>query len=116
MEKQGFSATVVNARFVKPLDETLILTLAAQHGRVLTVEENVLAGGFGSAVLELLADQDLFGVTVKRLGIPDVFVEHGAPNLLRKKYDLDAAGILQPALAVLNHPAQPKKVVWGTFN
>jgi 1-deoxy-D-xylulose-5-phosphate synthase len=116
LEKQGFSATVVNARFVKPLDEALILSLAAQHGRVLTVEENVVAGGFGSAVLELLADHDLFGVTVKRLGIPDVFVEHGTQDVLRKKYGLDAAGILTSALTVLSQPAQPKKVVWGTFN
>ena len=116
LEKQGFSATVVNVRFIKPLDEPLILSLAAQHGRVLTVEENVVAGGFGSAVLELLADHDLFGVTVKRLGIPDVFVEHGTQDVLRKKYGLDAAGILTSALAVLSQPAQPKKVVWGTFN
>ncbi len=116
LDKQGFSATVVNVRFVKPLDEPLILSLAAQHGRVLTVEENVVAGGFGSAVLELLADHDLFGVTVKRLGIPDIFVEHGTQDILRKKYELDAAGILKNALAVLEQPAQPKKVVWGTFN
>ncbi|PIU52421.1 MAG: 1-deoxy-D-xylulose-5-phosphate synthase [Deltaproteobacteria bacterium CG07_land_8_20_14_0_80_60_11] len=116
LAKQGFSATVVNVRFIKPLDEPLILSLAAQHGRVLTVEENVVAGGFGSAVLELLADHDLFGVTVKRLGIPDLFVEHGAQDILRKKYGLDAAGILTSALAVLSQPAQPKKVVWGTFN
>ena len=92
---RGFSATVVNARFVKPLDENLILTLAAKHGRVLTVEENVLAGGFGSAILELLADHGLAGVSVKRLGIPDIFVEHGAPNILRQKYGLDADGILR---------------------
>ena len=116
LAQQGFSATVVNARFIKPLDENLILSLAAKHGRVLTVEENVLAGGFGSAVLELLADQGLFGVSVKRLGIPDVFVEHGTQDILRKKYELDAAGILKNALAVLEQPAQPKKVVWGTFN
>jgi 1-deoxy-D-xylulose-5-phosphate synthase len=116
LDKQGFSATVVNARFVKPLDEHLILSLAAKHGRVLTVEENVLAGGFGSAVLELLADRNLFGITVKRCGIPDVFVEHGTQDILRKKYGLDAAGILKSALAVLEQPAQPKKVVWGTFN
>jgi 1-deoxy-D-xylulose-5-phosphate synthase len=116
LEKQGFSTTVVNARFVKPLDEHLILTLAAKHGRVLTVEENVLAGGFGSAVLELLADRNLFGITVKRLGIPDVFVEHGTQDILRKKYGLDAHGILKGALILLEQPAQPKKVVWGTFN
>jgi 1-deoxy-D-xylulose-5-phosphate synthase len=115
LEEQGFSATVVNARFIKPLDEDLILTLAARHGRVLTVEENVLAGGFGSAVLELLADREL-SVAVKRLGIPDTFVEHGSPAILRQKYGLDADGILQGALAALRQPAQPKKVVWGTFN
>lgn len=116
LEKQGFSATVVNARFVKPLDEQLILTLAAKHGRVMTVEENVVAGGFGSAVLELLADRDLFGITVKRCGVPDVFVEHGTQDILRKKYGLDATGILKSALTILEQPAQPKKVVWGTFN
>jgi len=116
LEAQGFSATVVNARFVKPLDESLILTLAAKHGRVLTVEENVAAGGFGSAVLELLADQGLTGVAIKRLAIPDVFVEHGAPDVLRQKYGLDAAGILKSALALLEQPAQQKKVVWGSFN
>jgi 1-deoxy-D-xylulose-5-phosphate synthase len=116
LEKQGLGATVVNVRFVKPLDEHLILNLAAQHGRILTVEENVLAGGFGSAVLELLSDRDLIGITVKRLGIPDLFVEHGAQAVLRKKYGLDAEGILQAAQAILSQPAQPKKVVWGTFN
>ncbi|MCL4502287.1 MAG: 1-deoxy-D-xylulose-5-phosphate synthase [Deltaproteobacteria bacterium] len=115
LEEHGFSATVVNARFVKPLDENLILTLAAKHGRVLTVEENVLAGGFGSSILELLADHGL-AVSVKRLGIPDIFVEHGSPAILRHKYGLDAEGILQGARAALEQPAQPKKVVWGTFN
>ncbi|HEX9883207.1 MAG TPA: 1-deoxy-D-xylulose-5-phosphate synthase [Desulfobaccales bacterium] len=116
LEKRGFNATVVNARFIKPLDDNLILTLAASHGRVLTVEENVVAGGFGSAVLELLADQGLFGVAVKRLGIPDTFVEHGSQDILRQKFGLDAAGILQGALELLEQPAQKKKVVWGTFN
>jgi 1-deoxy-D-xylulose-5-phosphate synthase len=115
LAKHGYSATVVNARFVKPLDENLILTLAAKHGRVLTVEENVLAGGFGSAILELLADHGL-SVAVKRLGIPDLFVEHGAPQILRQKYGLDADGILQGALAALGQPAQQKKVVWGSFS
>jgi len=115
LAEHGFSATVVNARFVKPLDENLILSLAAKHGRVLTVEENVLAGGFGSAILELLADRELM-VTVKRLGIPDTFVEHGAPEILRRKYGLDADGILKGALSALGQPAEPKKVVWGTFN
>jgi 1-deoxy-D-xylulose-5-phosphate synthase len=115
LEERGFKATVVNARFVKPLDEQLILTLAARHGRVLTVEENVAQGGFGSAVLELLSDHHLTGVPVKRLAIPDIFMEHGSPDILRQKYGLDAAGILQGALELLEQPAQEKKVVWGGF-
>ena len=115
LEKQGYQVTVVNARFVKPLDDQLILTLAARRGRVLTVEENVAQGGFGSAVVELLSDQGLL-VPVKRLAIPDVFVEQGAPALLREKYGLDAKGILKGALELLEQPAQPKKVVWGNFS
>jgi len=116
LAEQGFQATVVNARFVKPLDENLILSLAAKCGRVLTVEENVLAGGFGSAVVELFSDRALTGLTVQRLGIPDVFMEHGAPDLLRKKYGLDAAGILKAARQLLDAPAQAKNVVWGSFS
>jgi 1-deoxy-D-xylulose-5-phosphate synthase len=115
LEKRGYQATVVNARFVKPLDDNLILTLAARRGRVLTVEENVAQGGFGSAVVELLSDRDLL-VPVKRLAIPDTFVEQGAPALLREKYGLDAKGILKGALELLEQPAQPKKVVWGSFS
>jgi|UniRef100_A0A7V6A1T6 1-deoxy-D-xylulose-5-phosphate synthase len=115
LEKQGYQVTVVNARFVKPLDEQLILTLAARRGRVLTVEENVAMGGFGSAVLELLSDHGLL-VPVKRLAIPDVFVEQGASGILREKYGLDAKGIVKGALELLEQPAQPKKVVWGNFS
>ncbi len=92
------------------------ITLKAQCGRVLTVEENVAQGGFGGAVLELFSDRGLMGLTVKRLAIPDMFMEHGAPDLLRAKYGLDAAGILQGALTLLDQPAQPKNVVWGSFS
>jgi 1-deoxy-D-xylulose-5-phosphate synthase len=67
-------------------------------------------------VLELLADRNLCGIAVKRVGIPDVFVEHGTQSILRKKYGLDATGILKSALTVLEQPAEPKKVVWGAFN
>jgi 1-deoxy-D-xylulose-5-phosphate synthase len=115
LEKKGYQATVVNARFVKPLDEQLILTLAARRGRVLTVEENVAMGGFGSAVVELLSDHGLM-VPVKRLAIPDTFVEQGSPAILREKYGLDAKGIFKGALELLEKPAQPKKVVWGNFS
>jgi len=73
---KDISAGVINARFVKPLDAGLILAAARKIGCILTVEENLLQGGFGSAVLELLYDNNMQDVRVKRLGIPDQFVEH----------------------------------------
>jgi 1-deoxy-D-xylulose-5-phosphate synthase len=115
LESQGFKATVVNARFIKPLDQSKILSLAAQCGRVLTVEENIAAGGFGSAVLELLADHGLQGIPVKRLAVGDLFVEHGSQKILRRKYGLDSQGILENALALLGHPNGKKNVVFGNF-
>ncbi len=116
LAQQGYQAAVINARFIKPLDEQLILSWAARTGRVLTVEENVAQGGFGSAVLELLADQGLL-VPVKRIAVPDRFVEHGAPDVLRQKYGLDAAGILTSALHFLSsQPGRQQRVVWGSFS
>lgn len=91
--KDGISTCVVNARFIKPLDEDLILSVAEKTGRIITVEENVLAGGFGSAILELLAEAGCTDVQLKRLGISDKFVEQGEQSILCKKYRLDAEGI-----------------------
>jgi len=85
--------TVVNARFVKPLDETLILALARKYGRIITIEENVLQGGFGSAVLELLEEHGLSGIRVLRLGYPDQPVHQGEQHELRAALGLDTAGI-----------------------
>ena len=89
----GISATVVNARFVKPLDVELILRVAKKTGRVVTVEEHSLMGGFGSAVLESLDAAGMTGVKSLRIGLPDAYIEHGTQALLRKKYGLDADGI-----------------------
>ncbi|WP_419655332.1 Dxs: 1-deoxy-D-xylulose-5-phosphate synthase 1 [Desulfosarcina variabilis str. Montpellier] len=94
-------STVVNARFIKPLDEALILPLADSIGRVITIEENTLAGGFGSGILEILADHGMGHVHVKRLGVNDRFVEHGPQNSLRCDYGLDAAAIVKAALEML---------------
>jgi len=105
LQEQGLEATVVNARFVKPLDEELICSLAQETKRLLTVEENALQGGFGSAVLELLEEKGLSHILCKRLGIPDVFMEHGAPDVLRHKYGIDAAGIFHAAKALLRESA-----------
>jgi 1-deoxy-D-xylulose-5-phosphate synthase len=101
LERDGIRATVVNARFVKPLDRELILNVARRCGALVTVEENALQGGFGSAVLELLADERITGLVVKRIGIPDRFIEHGSQAQLRKDLGLDAAGIAATVRALL---------------
>jgi 1-deoxy-D-xylulose-5-phosphate synthase len=93
----GVDAAVINARFLKPLDRDLLCFWAERTGRVLTVEENVLIGGFGSAVLELFQERNLLSIPVKRLGIPDSFIEHGPQSLLREKYGIDENGIFSGA-------------------
>lgn len=90
----GISCGVINARFVKPLDNQMILSAAA-HGPIITVEENVLQGGFGSAVLELLHDQGMTRHPVKRLGIADRFIEQGPQDQLRHDVGIDNDGIVQ---------------------
>ncbi len=93
LKEVGIDAAVINSRFLKPLDKNLLCHWAARTGRVLTVEENVLMGGFGSAVLELFQERGLLSIQVRRLGIPDHFVEHGPQSLLRGKYGIDENGI-----------------------
>lgn len=94
LSTQGVEAAVINARFVKPLDSDLLKSLALNFNRLVTVEEGVLAGGFGSAVMELLEARGLNYVTLKRLGLPDEFIEHGDRSLFLKQYNLDPAGIV----------------------
>ncbi|MBD2133676.1 1-deoxy-D-xylulose-5-phosphate synthase [Sphaerospermopsis sp. FACHB-1094] len=79
LSEHGIEATVINARFVKPLDTDLIVPLAKQIGRVVTLEEGCLMGGFGSAVAEALLDADVV-VPVKRIGVPDILVDHATPD------------------------------------
>jgi 1-deoxy-D-xylulose-5-phosphate synthase len=95
LAEAGIQAAVINSRFLKPLDANLLCDWAKKTGKVLTVEENVLQGGFGSAVLELFQERGLFPIQVKRLGIPDIFVEHGPQALLREKYGIDENGIFK---------------------
>lgn len=94
LERRGIKVAVIDPVFIKPLDEELLLkaALSTRFGLV-TVEDHVLAGGFGSAVLELLAERGLHGIVVRRLGVPDRFIEHGARSLLLEKLGLTAAGI-----------------------
>lgn len=94
LDKVDINATVVNARWVKPLDSEMIVSLAEKHSLIVTVEEAYLAGGFGSAVLELLEEKGMQDkVKVIRMGIPDRIVTHGDAKLLLAKYGLDADGI-----------------------
>jgi 1-deoxy-D-xylulose-5-phosphate synthase len=101
LKKEGVSAAVINARFIKPLDCQLIIDIAKRTKKIITVEENVLAGGFGSAVLECLTGAGVRDVLVKRIGIDDEFVEHGAQKILREKYGLDEQGIYAAALELV---------------
>jgi 1-deoxy-D-xylulose-5-phosphate synthase len=97
---KGIGATVVNARYAKPLDNALITNLCSHIKRVVTVEENVLNGGFGSCVDRLLQESGIYDVSVKNIGIPDEFVEHGTQAILRAKYGLDAGGIENQVLGL----------------
>ncbi len=96
LEDDGLAVGVVNCRFAKPLDSRLG-ELAASTGRILVVEENVRQGGLGGAILELLNDMDITNVKIRRIGLPDQFVEQGPTAILRKKYGLNAPGILKEA-------------------
>ena len=107
LRERGIRAAVVNARFVKPLDRELILGWARRTGHMVTVEENALQGGFGSAVLELLEEEKVTGVKVKRIGIPDRFIEQGSQAQLRRDLGLDAAGITATVETFLSRNGRP---------
>ena len=98
---EGINIKVINARFVKPLDAELLSRTATEIKKIITAEENVLQGGFGSAVLEMLAEKGLTGIEVKCLGIPDEFVEHATQGQLRRKYGLDEDGIVRTIKEIL---------------
>lgn len=105
---RGIKVQVINARFVKPLDADLILKAAADHEAIITVEEGYLAGGFGSAVIELLEENGLQdSVKVARLGVPDEIVTHGDPKVLLGQYGLDADGIAAKVEATLEALRKP---------
>jgi 1-deoxy-D-xylulose-5-phosphate synthase len=94
LSEHGVEATVVNARFVKPLDTELIVPLAKRIGRVVTLEEGCIMGGFGSAVTEVLMDHDV-AVPVKRIGVPDQLVEHAKPDEAKAELGLTGSQIAE---------------------
>ncbi|MFC6646924.1 1-deoxy-D-xylulose-5-phosphate synthase [Granulicella cerasi] len=103
LEAEGHSVAVINARFAKPIDAECVLSYARRCGLLMTLEDHVLAGGFGSAVLEALHDAGL-ETPVVRVGWPDQFIEHGKPDDLRAKYGLAAEAALERVRPLLRKP------------
>jgi len=98
LKEKGISATIINARFVKPLDSDLIIKYVKKIKKMILVEEHVLDGGFGSAVLEMLADKGVTQFLSNRIGIKNRFVEHGPQGILKKDYEIDDAAIVASAI------------------
>jgi 1-deoxy-D-xylulose-5-phosphate synthase len=96
LENEGFSAAVINPRFAKPVDRQCVADFGSRCGLLITLEDHVLAGGFGSAVIETLSDLEL-NVPVVRIGWPDTFIEHGKVEALRARYGLTAEAALDKA-------------------
>ncbi len=95
LNKQGINAAVINIRYLKPLDKELILKYARKTKCIVTVEEHLLAGGFGSSVMELIFENGLDNVVIRSVGINDIFVEHGKPVELKEKYKINVEGIIE---------------------
>jgi 1-deoxy-D-xylulose-5-phosphate synthase len=112
LARLGIDAAVVNARFVKPLDKDLLRGVIAQVPNVITVEDHALAGGFGSAILEFLADEDIRHVRVRRLGVPDQFIAHGTQDELRKLCGFDRESITQTALQMVRLQRKRSREGW----
>ena len=102
LEKEGVSCEVVNMRFVKPLDGALLERLATRFGHVITIEDNTVIGGFGSAVAEYYAARQMPHVSVRMHGVPDHFIDHGSPAELAAETGLDSAGIARFVRATLD--------------
>lgn len=94
LKDTGYNCTLINARFVKPIDEQMLEEVAKQHKLLVTLEENVRNGGFGDHVLEYVNDRD-FDMKVLNIALPDEYVEHGNVALLHKEVGLDAETIVK---------------------
>jgi len=93
--------TVVNCRFVKPLSAEFLLPLIEKHSHIITIEDNALQGGFGSAVLEFLSDHDVSSVKIRRIGLPDQFIPHGSQDQLKNKFGITESHIVACALQLI---------------
>jgi 1-deoxy-D-xylulose-5-phosphate synthase len=104
LDGKGVSVEVVNARFVKPLDRSGILALCDRHDRIVTLEDHALMGGFGSAVLELVAAEGPVRAHVQPMGVPDRFLEHASRAESLRECGLDAPSVAARFLSNLTAP------------
>ncbi len=108
LREQGIQVEVVNARFIKPLDEEMLSSIFGRNVPVLTIEEAVLQGGFGSAVLEFAQDNGHTGAVIDRMGIPDLFVEHGDVAELMDEIDLNSDEVVKKVKSRIKHSQQER--------
>ncbi|MEL7564207.1 MAG: 1-deoxy-D-xylulose-5-phosphate synthase [Dehalobacterium sp.] len=108
LKQWEISAAVINPRFIKPIDSNLLVKFARKTKRIITIEENVLAGGFGSACLEIL-NKHCPGAEVENIGLPDIFIEHGAPDILKEGYGISAPVIVERVISKWAMVKEPMK-------
>ena len=99
MKSQGYSCSLINARFAKPLDEDVLKHITEHHKVIVTLEENVISGGFGEHVTEFYNNEDGRDIRILNIAIPDEYVEHGNVDLLRKEVGLDVDTIVERTIA-----------------
>ncbi|OMF34262.1 1-deoxy-D-xylulose-5-phosphate synthase [Paenibacillus sp. FSL H8-0548] len=109
LKRDGSNIQIVNARFIKPLDEKMLLTLAAEGKNIIVLEEGAELGGLGSAVLEFYSLKGIYGLSVRIIGVPDVFVEHGTINEQRKEIGLTAERVANE-MRTMQQPRRMKRV------
>ncbi len=119
LKEKGLAAGVVNARFAKPIDRKLLVSIAKHCKKIVTLEEHALSGGFGESVISILEEEQNSGnipsVLVRRLGLPDVFIEHGSQKRLRQDFGLDAAGIAQFVTRFAEPSSESKRLLSKTI-
>ena len=109
LKENGINCEMINMRFIKPLDEKMLDNIASKHDKIVTIEENNLPGGFGSAILEYLVDNK-YKKEILRIGIPDTFIDHGTQTELHKQIEIDSEGIVSKITSFLKNTKSAEKV------
>ncbi len=109
LKREGLSIQIVNARFIKPLDEELLLKLAAENPHMIVLEESAVMGGLGGAVLEFYAQRGIDGLSVRLMGIPDCFVEHGSIKEQRQEIGLTPDHVAAQVISLMSGRLQNVK-------